>query len=224
MRPRHPTLSQQGGRALLLPAPLGVRAGVRGLAAGLHTQKDVPLPAPPRRADRSDLHRRDVPELHADPPRPRRPDRGARRRTRHRRRRGSRELRHEYGLDQPLWKQFLQLRGAGRARRSRRSPWSRAKRCGTSSRRCSRRPSNWRSARSCSPSSIGLPLGVIAAVQARLDVRLRGDGRVRHRRLHADLLVGADDDPGVLGGARLDAGVGAHRDAILRRAVVRLSC
>ena len=45
----------------------------------------------------------------------------------------------------------------------------------------------------------------------QLGVRPRRDGRVAHRLFDADLLVGAAADPAVLGAARLDAGVGAHR-------------
>ena len=44
---------------------------------------------------------------------------------------------------------------------------------------------------------------------AQLGVRPRRDGRLAHRLLDADLLVGAAADPALLGAARLDAGVRA---------------
>ena len=55
----------------------------------------------------------------------------------------------------------------------------------------SRRPSNCRSAPCSSPSSLGIPAGIIAAAQARLGIRPARHGHRAHRLLHADLLVGA---------------------------------
>ena len=58
---------------------------------------------------------------------------------------------------------------------------------------------------------------------AQLDVRPRRDGRVAHRLLDADLLVGTAADPALLGAARLDAGVRPHRRQVLHRAGDRAS-
>ena len=58
--------------------------------------------------------------------------------------------------------------------------------------------------------------------QPRLGVRPRPDGRVAHRLLDADLLVGPAADHPVLGHPALDAGVRAHRRALLLRAGHRL--
>ena len=48
--------------------------------------------------------------------------------------------------------------------------------------------------------------------QAQHRLGLLGDGRVAHRLLDADLLVGAAADPHLLGRPRLDAGLGTARD------------
>ena len=101
------------------------------------------------------------------------------------------------------------------------SRWSRIVGHGPSSRRCSRRPSSCRCAPSCSRSHRPAARHDRGGAP-RLDVRLRADGLVRHRRLHADLLVGADDDPGLLRRPGLDAGVGPHLRRVLRRAMERL--
>src|SRR6185437_13880005 len=52
--------------------------------------------------------------------------------------------------------------------------------------------------------------------------RLRGDGRLAHRLLDADILVGAAADPVLFGAARMDAGVGTHRRPVRRPGVDRL--
>ena len=56
----------------------------------------------------------------------------------------------------------------------------------------------------------------------QLGVRPRRDGRLAHRLLDADLLVGAAADPALLGAARLDARVRPHRRQVLHRAGDRL--
>ena len=61
------------------------------------------------------------------------------------------ELRHEFGFDQPLWRQFLHYERQVAQRRSRHLDRDAATRSGASSCSCSRRRSNCRSAPSCSP-------------------------------------------------------------------------
>jgi ABC-type dipeptide/oligopeptide/nickel transport system permease component len=129
------------------------------------------------------------------------------------------ELRHQFGLDQPLWKQFFDyevqlLHGD----------------LGTS---VSTHETVWNEFTTLFPATlelglcailfaviVGLPLGVIAATRRGLGVRLWADRAVRHRGVDADLLVGADGDPGVLRGPRLDAGLRADLGFVLYRALV----
>ena len=142
---------------------------------------------------------------------PGRPDRGAHGRARHRRPSGSPRLRHA-----------VRPRPAAVAA----VPRTTSRRCCTaiSAPRSSRSEPVWHEFLALFPATVelsvcailfalvvGLPLGVIAAVRrgSAFDYGLMGMSR--HRRLHADLLVGADADPGVLRRARLDAGVGPHQ-------------
>ena len=140
-------------------------------------------------------------------------------RARHRARAARAMLRHEFGLDQPLWKQFLDyewqvLHGdLGVSVVTHESVWTRVHR------RCSRRRSNSSICAMLFAIVLGMPLGVIAAVKRGSAFDYGADGPLRDRRLDADLLVGADDDPALLGAARLDAGFGPHRATdLLRRA------
>ena len=130
-------------------------------------------------------------------------------------------LRHELGLDQPLWKQFLDYEGQllqgdlGRSVVTQESVWTEFKTffpatvelgvCAHALRHRDR-PAARRARRGA----------------ARLGDRLRADRPLRHRRLHADLLVGADGDPDLLRRARLDPGLRPHRRPVLRRAADRL--
>ncbi len=131
------------------------------------------------------------------------------------------ELRHQFGFDQPLWRQFLHYEeqvASGDL--------------GTS---IVTQDSVWREFLQLFPATIelsvcailfavlvGVPLGVIAAVRrgTAFDYGLMGVSV--DRRLDADLLVGADGDPAVLRHARLDAGVGPDQRCDVRRAGHRL--
>ena len=88
--------------------------------------------------------------------------------------------------------------------------------------RCSRRRSSSRSCAILFALVLGIPAGMHRRGAAQLGVRPRRDGRVAHRLLDADLLVGAAADPALLGPARLDAGVRPHRRQVLHRAGHRL--
>ena len=127
------------------------------------------------------------------------------------------------GYDQPLWRQFVSYEGQLRTAISA-PPWSRGR-------------AVWSEFATLFPATlelavcailfadrvVGLPLGVIAAVRRGTAFDYGLMGIVRHRRLHADLLVGADDDPrsspSSLGWTPVS---GRISDAVLRRAVVRL--
>ena len=130
-------------------------------------------------------------------------------------------LRHELGLDQPLWKQFLDYEGQllqgdlGRSVVTQESVWTEFK--------------------TFFPATV--ELGVCALVfaivdrpaarragrgAARFGDRLRPDRPLRHRRLDADLLVGADGGADLLRRPRLDPGLRPHRRPLLRRALDRL--
>ena len=100
------------------------------------------------------------------------------------------EFRHQLGLDQPALAAIPRLcRGRLAAGRSRHLARHQAEGAGPIPAAVSRDGRAVFCAHDLRD-RLGIPVGVIAAVQARLGVRLRADGHVPHRLLHADLLVG----------------------------------
>ena len=144
------------------------------------------------------------------------------RRARHRSRRAMSALRHELGLDRPLLEQFgiylwrllhgdfgisivTQRAGADRVHDA--------------------VPGDLELSLCAMLFAVvlGLPAGVVAAVQARNSLFDHGVmGVVARRLFDADLLVGPAPHPVLLGATRLDAGLGPHRPAVLLRAGHRL--
>ena len=135
---------------------------------------------------------------------------------------GTRKLRKEYGLDRPVLVQYGIYIGRVLQGDLGKSIITQAPVLAEFAGAVSRRPSNSRSARSCSRSCSGCR-PASSPRSAQFDLRPRRDGRVAHRLFDADLLVGPAADPAVLGAARADAGVGPHRGAVLHRAGDRLS-
>ena len=119
-------------------------------------------------------------------------------------------LRHQLGLDQPLWQQFLDYAGQlahgdfGVSLATQQKVLTEFLTLFPATLELS----------FCAmlfAILVGVPRGVIAAVQARRLVRLGADDGLAVRLFHADLLVGPDAHHVLLGDARLDAGLRAHR-------------
>ncbi len=121
---------------------------------------------------------------------------------------------HEFGLDQPLLVQYVDLYRAGRS-------------TAISARSIITHEPVIDEFLQLFPATIELSLCAMLFAdrrrpagrhhrggQARHGLRPRPDGRCAHRLFDADLLVGPAADPAVLGHARLDAGLGPHRRSL----------